>query len=141
MIIICSFCYIIISIICYFIGLIHLRQTVKQHASLDEMVDIQLDLCASVSQYRDVSRGVEVDIGLKIVSDVGICLWEGVVTLLSRNASTQKSGSHQASSKEEKFLSSKPFLKTCYRYIYLISLFNKGSDIFCMNSLHKIMIV
>lgn len=66
------------------IGMIHLRQTIKQHEMLDEYINAELTGTTTVSEYRQTSRGVEVDIELKLTNPSRMCIWEGCVTLLSR---------------------------------------------------------
>ncbi|XP_045157783.2 3-hydroxyacyl-thioester dehydratase X-like [Mercenaria mercenaria] len=73
------------------IGLIHIRQNIKQFIPLQEYIKAQLTLEVSVKQYRQYDRGVEVDINLRAMAS-NTCVWEGMMTLLSRGQrSTPKS--------------------------------------------------
>ncbi|XP_060573247.1 3-hydroxyacyl-thioester dehydratase X-like, partial [Ruditapes philippinarum] len=65
------------------IGLIHIRQNIKQWIPLQEYMKAKFTLELSVKQYRQNERGIEVDINLRTM--VGsTCVWEGTMTLLSR---------------------------------------------------------
>lgn len=66
------------------LGLIHIRQTVKQTGTLLS-VKSKLVLGVEVKQYRQSDRGVEVDIFLQAKNgENGPVVWEGTTTLLSR---------------------------------------------------------
>lgn len=68
-------------------GLIHTGQTITQHAPL--RAGEPADLTARVASAARTAKGIELDVHL--AADVGgQRRWEGVVTFLSRNASTQR---------------------------------------------------
>ena len=64
----------------------------RQHQSLDHLLDTQFDLSGHVVEYRRVDKGIEVDIDLYVGHGTGLRLWEGVLTLLSRKSTVQTSG-------------------------------------------------
>ncbi|XP_028852093.1 uncharacterized protein LOC114799529 [Denticeps clupeoides] len=64
------------------LGLLCLQQTVRKLQPVDELKKGPFQLQASVSEYRPVSAGVEVDVSFKAVGDAGP-VWESQITLLS----------------------------------------------------------
>ncbi|XP_050402639.1 3-hydroxyacyl-thioester dehydratase X [Patella vulgata] len=90
------------------LGLIHLRQTITVHDSLERLLNAEFDLESRIKEYRLVSRGVEVDVFISVITDTGFCIWEGLVTLLSRNTSTQRSGGNKNINKQNNDREPKP---------------------------------
>ncbi|KAK6179479.1 hypothetical protein SNE40_011830 [Patella caerulea] len=90
------------------LGLIHLRQTITVHDSLEQLLNAEFDLESRIKEYRLVSRGVEVDVLISVITDTGFCIWEGMVTLLSRNMSSQRSGGNNNTNKQNKDIEPRP---------------------------------
>ncbi|XP_072289865.1 3-hydroxyacyl-thioester dehydratase X isoform X2 [Eucyclogobius newberryi] len=66
-------------------GLVRVRQSIRTLQPIDELKKGPFRVRASVLVYRDVSAGVEVDIGLSATSRNQSLVWESVLTLLSKN--------------------------------------------------------
>ncbi|KAL4225492.1 hypothetical protein ACF0H5_016182 [Mactra antiquata] len=71
------------------IGLIHLRQTIKQFCCLDN-IDTDITAVVQVKQYRENDRGVEIDILTQLHNYQQNCIWEGTTTLFSRKKSVPR---------------------------------------------------
>lgn len=73
------------------LGLIHVGQTIKKHGNLQQLLEGPCAIEARTSAYRVVSRGVEVDISVRVIAASDLCVWSGVATLLSRSQHVQSS--------------------------------------------------
>ena len=62
------------------LGVVHVRNTITQHASIDpsDLIDIQVDM----GEQRWVRRGTEFDLVTQVLRN-GECVWEEVTTILA----------------------------------------------------------
>ncbi|XP_067678059.1 3-hydroxyacyl-thioester dehydratase X-like [Haliotis asinina] len=74
------------------LGLIHIKQTITQHRPLDDLLDGGFDLHARAVRYVEVEKGIEGYAECKVTDCHNFCVWEGMVTVLSRSPRAQKSG-------------------------------------------------
>ncbi|XP_034760737.2 3-hydroxyacyl-thioester dehydratase X-like [Acipenser ruthenus] len=67
------------------LGLIHVQQTMRTSQPVDEIKKGPFFLQAAVKEYRSVELGIEVDIVFELKDRVKEPVWEGIMTLLSRD--------------------------------------------------------
>ena len=72
-------------------GLIHVKQVIRVFEPLAQLLEEPIDLRTEVSRLEVVQKGIEIDFTFRVfLRGRDICVWEGVTTLLSRNAETVK---------------------------------------------------
>ncbi len=82
-------------------GLIHVRQIITQHRPIK--LDASLSLYCELKELRAAPRGIEVDCGVYVKDENGVC-WEGTVMFLSRSErarAPKKSGEKRKSEPKE----------------------------------------
>ncbi|KAI1900177.1 hypothetical protein AGOR_G00047320 [Albula goreensis] len=67
------------------VGLVCVSQTIRTFQPIDELKKGPFSLQAGVMEYRAVEEGIEVDVELTAASRADQPVWEGHVTLLSRD--------------------------------------------------------
>ena len=73
------------------LGLIHVKQVIRAFEPLVQLLEEPVDLRTEVSRLEMVPKGIEIDFTCRVfLRGRDICIWEGVTTLLSRNAGTVK---------------------------------------------------
>ena len=73
------------------LGLIHVKQVIRAFEPLVQILEEPVDLRTEVSRLEMVPKGIEIDFTCRVfLRGRDICIWEGVTTLLSRNAGTVK---------------------------------------------------
>ena len=84
-------------------ALIHVKQTMKVHGDLNLISTPSFYLSCNIIDIRKVEKGFELDIGCYGYQlPKKTLIWEGVMTVLSRNKETQKRniGAHARKQKE-----------------------------------------
>ncbi|CAH1773582.1 unnamed protein product, partial [Owenia fusiformis] len=77
------------------LGLIHMKQTITVHRSLDVLLTQPFDLQVALTQYTHTDRGIETTLKLKVLDKSEVCVWEGDVVFLTRNKHSSQSGGHR----------------------------------------------
>ena len=73
------------------LGLIHVKEVVRVFEPLVQILEEPVDLRTEVTRSELVQKGIEIDFTSRVfLRGRDICVWEGVSTLLSRNAVTVK---------------------------------------------------
>ncbi|XP_046364750.2 3-hydroxyacyl-thioester dehydratase X-like [Haliotis rufescens] len=83
------------------LGLIHIRQTITQHRPLDDLLDGGFDIHARALYCVKVERGIEANAEYKVTDRHNLCVWEGIITVLSRSPKQQKSGTSRNAKKTD----------------------------------------
>lgn len=74
-----------LSVLNVFLGLLHVRQSLKTFQPIDELKKGPFTLRVQVLGYQPTDLGVEVDICLSATSRSRCIVWESILTLLSEN--------------------------------------------------------
>lgn len=74
-----------LSVLNVFLGLVHVRQSLKTFQPIDELKKGPFTLRVQVLGYQPTDLGVEVDICLSATSRSRCVVWESILTLLSEN--------------------------------------------------------
>lgn len=77
--------YPILKVLNVFLGLVHVRQSLKTFQPIDELKKGPFTLRVQVLGYQPTDLGVEVDICLSATSRSRCVVWESILTLLSEN--------------------------------------------------------
>ena len=73
------------------LGLIHVKEVVRVFEPLVQILEEPVDLRTEVTRSEMVQKGIEIDFTSRVfLRGRDICVWEGVSTVLSRNAVTVK---------------------------------------------------